>query len=54
MLLLEWSETGKSNNVVMGTADSCLYIEHECKTEDNYPILGSQTPVVCLCIRPKV
>ena len=33
----------------MGAADSCLYIERECKTEDNYPILGSQTPVVCLC-----
>ena len=35
--------------VVMGAADSCSYIERECKTEDNYPILGSQTPVVCLC-----
>ena len=38
----------------MGAADSCLYIERECKTEDNYPILGSQTPVVCLCNRSGV
>ena len=35
--------------VVMGAADGCLYIERECKTEDYYSILGSQTPVVCLC-----
>ena len=33
----------------MGAADGCLYIERECKTEDSYSILGSQTPIVCLC-----
>ena len=35
--------------MVMGAADGCLYIERECKTEDSSAILGSQTPVVCLC-----